>query len=156
MQNLSSILILLFFSITTTTCRNNFPSETEEPIGKTINGQKQGEWKTYYKSGVLCRIEHYLNDTLNGPDITFDENGNIYTKCEYRKGELIDSFIHYFSNGNVNFRQWRDSLGKLQGIARVYFPNGQLRQIGYYKDGKMDSTWVEYDENGKMIKKEHY
>ena len=32
--------------------------------------------------------------------------------------------------------------------ATYYYENGQVQQEGFYKDGKLDGTWVSYDENG--------
>ncbi len=32
--------------------------------------------------------------------------------------------------------------------ATYYFENGQVQQEGFFKDGKLEGTWVSYNENG--------
>lgn len=32
--------------------------------------------------------------------------------------------------------------------ATYYYDNGNIRQEGYFKDGKLEGTWVAYDANG--------
>jgi antitoxin component YwqK of YwqJK toxin-antitoxin module len=32
--------------------------------------------------------------------------------------------------------------------ATYYYENGQIRQDGYFKEGKLDGQWVSYDEKG--------
>ena len=152
-----------------------------EPEGQLVNGQKQGEWKSFYKlSGKLARVETYRNDTLNGPCLVYWSDGRLYDKVNYRKGVRVDSFIHYHSNGRPNLETWYDCNGKEQGLFKVYddngavrqvgynkdgyfegevqefYPNGQVKSIEYYKDKMKQGTWTYYDENGKLLRMERY
>jgi antitoxin component YwqK of YwqJK toxin-antitoxin module len=34
--------------------------------------------------------------------------------------------------------------------ATYYYDNGNVQQVGYFKDGKLDGKWVSYDVNGKI------
>jgi hypothetical protein len=36
------------------------------------------------------------------------------------------------------FTKFRDSLGRKQGLFKIYYDNGQQCQIAYNKDGKLD------------------
>src|SRR5687768_5071521 len=126
MKTPTSTFLLFLFFLTLVGCFSDFVSETEPPTGRTVNGQKQGEWRTYYKTGILYKTEQYLNDTLNGPSIIYSEEGDVYTRVRYKNGILVDSFIHYYSDGKPNYLQLRDSGGNLES-TRVYFPNGELK-----------------------------
>jgi antitoxin component YwqK of YwqJK toxin-antitoxin module len=35
--------------------------------------------------------------------------------------------------------------------STFYHDNGQVKQEGFYKDGKVHGQWVSYDENGKKV-----
>ena len=34
--------------------------------------------------------------------------------------------------------------------ATYYYTNGNVQQVGYFKDGKLDGKWTSYDANGKV------
>jgi antitoxin component YwqK of YwqJK toxin-antitoxin module len=34
--------------------------------------------------------------------------------------------------------------------ATYYYDNGQVQQVGFFKDGKLDGKWISYDESGKL------
>jgi antitoxin component YwqK of YwqJK toxin-antitoxin module len=130
--------------------------EKGELVGKSINGKKNGEWTSYYKNGQLERIEIYSNDTLNGKQIIYRPDGKIKISRHYLNGIEFDTTKFYHSNGQVNFVEFRDSLGRKQGVLRVYYSNGQPSQIAYFKDGKFDSISSTYFENGKIKEIENY
>ena len=42
---------------------------------------------------------------------------------------------------------------KLEAVGQLvkttyYFENGKVQQEGFFKNGKLDGTWISYDENG--------
>lgn len=37
------------------------------------------------------------------------------------------------------------------GVFKTYHDNGNIREEGYYVDGKLQGTFREYDESGKLI-----
>ena len=41
-----------------------------------------------------------------------------------------------------------------EGIFRGYYENGNLKEEGYYQDGKKKNLWKYYSEDGKIIKEE--
>jgi len=34
--------------------------------------------------------------------------------------------------------------------ASYYYENGNLQQVGFFKDGKLDGIWTSYNENGSV------
>jgi antitoxin component YwqK of YwqJK toxin-antitoxin module len=151
-------IILLFTILTLQGCINPSTNnlETNPSVGTTTKGKKQGERKTYYTNGQIAKIENYLNDTLNGQFVYFDEKGKIKGKLFYRMGLKVDSSQMYFPNGKVNLEEWKDSSGKIQGLFKVYHVNGQLSQIGYMKDSYLDDTCKTYFDNGQLKTLEFY
>jgi uncharacterized protein len=152
----------------------------EEPKGQLINGKKNGIWTTLYKNGQLVSSESYLNDTLNGTQLIYFPSGQLHIKRTYLKGKEIDSTIWYHDNGQVHIQEFRDSLGRKQGLFKILYSNGQPSQIAYSKDGKLDGqsqsffdngqpwdirnyklgerigTWIEFSKTGDTVKVERY
>ena len=123
--------------------------EKEGPTGQLINGKKSGEWKRFFKNGQLESIENYRNDTLHGRQLIYYPNGQLYIKRTYLKGKEIDSTIWYHDNGQVHIQEFRDSLGRKQGLFRIFYSNGQPSQIAYSKDGKLDGQSRSFFDNGQ-------
>ncbi len=42
------------------------------------------------------------------------------------------------------------------GVYISYYENGNLREKGFYKNGKLNGVFYEYDENGKLIVESHW
>lgn len=146
MRGISCILIVILIS-----CGDN-PKST----GTLVDNKKQGEWKTYYSNGRLLKIENFVNDTLDGKQTIYSDNGNVYTSTTYRMGIQTDSFLHYFSNGKVNVQEWADSNGRKQGLFKVFYENGELSQIGYFKDNHLDDSVKTFYKNGNPKTLEYY
>lgn len=123
--------------------------EKEEPIGQLISGRKSGEWKRYFKNGHLESIENYRNDTLHGRQLIYYPDGQLYIKRNYFNGKEIDSTVWYHSNGQIHSEEFRDSLGRKQGLFKIYYLNGQPSQIAYSKDGKLDGESRSFYNNGQ-------
>ena len=122
-----------------------FKSKERIPIGKVLNGKKEGHWlwetehfkttgqfaagtrvgshKTYYKNGqLLCSM-------------TFDEAG-------YEDGQII----LFYPNGDTASIQSYEA-GELNGIVKSWYPNGQLCYSGLFEE--MEWTYYqEFFENG--------
>jgi|SRR5690606_25568091 len=128
----------------------------EEPKGQLINGKKNGLWTTHYKNGQLESSESYLNDTLHGRQLIYYPSGQLHIKRTYLKGKEIDSTFWYHSNGQINVEEFRDSLGRKQGLFKIYHANGQPSQIAYSKDGEFDGESLSYFDNGQPWHIKHY
>ena len=56
----------------------------------------------------------------------------------------------YFENGKI--QQVSNYLNdKLEGESRVFFPNGNIATIEFFKEGKKDGKDLDFDESGKKI-----
>ncbi|WP_375579360.1 hypothetical protein ABWH96_20535 [Marivirga tractuosa] len=124
--------------------------EKEKPKGQLINGRKNGEWTTYFKNGQLASIENYKEDTLHGTQIYYTPKGLYKLKANYYNGIKVDSFLMYTVNGTLNFEEFRDSMGRRQGLFKVYDSNGQITQIGEYKDGEFNGEFRTFFNTGQL------
>jgi len=81
----------------------------------------------YYESGKLKEQYAVISDTL--------KNG------EYRS---------FFENGNVRY-QANYTLGKQNGLVRLWYEQGNLSDSFYVKDDRMDGSFVAYYETGELL-----
>jgi len=102
---------------------------SEEGIIK--NGKPDGIWKAYYPNGVLQT------------EITFKNGVSGYglSKAYYKDGKLALE---------MNSQDALISNGKVTASAKLYYPNGQLRQEFFMKDNIGDGPEKEYYENGNL------
>jgi uncharacterized protein len=152
----------------------------EESKGQLRNGKKHGLWTTHYENGRLESSQSYFYDTLHGRQLVYYPSGQLYIKRTYLRGKEIDSTFWYHSNGQINVEEFRDSLGRKQGLYKIYYANGQPSQIAYCKNGEFDGeslsyfnngqpwdikkyklgervgTWIEFSKSGDTVKVERY
>lgn len=133
------------------------------------NGKVNGELKKYFENGQIAEISNWKNDTLSGLAKYYYNNGGLYQECNYLNGKLNGEKIIYHENGIARVRLqykndllWQvkanyDSLGRKldeltiesgTGVLNTYYPNGTIKSITEFKEGKPNgkSTW--YFESG--------
>ena len=79
-------------------------------------------------------------------EIVKDENGNIFLKCELKKGVRHGTCYQYYPNGAI----WVVSswiAGFQDGETIEYFENGSIHSTTMFQDGKQHGKRVEYSEN---------
>lgn len=78
--------------------------------------------------------------------VTVEEGRHDSTKT--RKSKQLDSIeIRYYDNGNIYYSFTPDENSGLVRIL-VNYESGKLHTTGYMRDDYMDSTWVNFFENG--------
>lgn len=94
--------------------------------GNFLNGEKDGEWKSYSTSGTLIKVIHYSNGVLDG-EVFFN----------YSSGEkkLSGSFSKGLKNGKWEF----------------YSPKNKLQWDLTYNNGTPTGSAQVYDRKGKKI-----
>lgn len=55
-----------------------------------FDGQMQGEWKFYRKSGELWQIGHLDNDVKNGKWVRYHQNGQIEKEAQFEHGKEVN------------------------------------------------------------------
>ncbi|MBI3134639.1 MAG: hypothetical protein HYZ14_08215 [Bacteroidetes bacterium] len=114
----------------------NVEQVISEPDHKSPNGSntgiKPGEYFEYYPSGGV-KIRGFHNDKLN------------------REG----LWISYYEEGT----KWSESYykdGKRDGHSLTFYPNGEIRYVGEYKNDQKTGTWTFYNQVGTITKEEKY
>lgn len=79
-----------------------------------------------YPSGVVKIMGYLNNEERHGLWKSFYENQNLWSICDYTNGVR-------------------------EGRSMVYYQNGSLMTSGFFKNDKLDSTWVAFDEHGDTV-----
>ncbi len=169
--------------------------------GPYVNDLKHGYWKYYQPNGNLKRVEKWVMGELQQDAVEVEkieirreihpENGKLSFKGAYRndkpegvhrrydeEGNVIESKI--YDEGILLFEGILDEEGSRQGKWKEYYPSGELKSEGnykdnfkvgewkyYYRDGNIEQTgsyqrglasglWIWYYPNGQVWREEEY
>jgi antitoxin component YwqK of YwqJK toxin-antitoxin module len=103
-------------------------------------GNRQGPWKDYYKSGKIRAEGNYLNNNRSGEWRFYFANGKLEQKGKYLRGRENGLWTWCHENGRV----WREEEffnGRENGILREYDEHGKRLTEGYYVNGEKEGSW---------------
>ena len=105
---------------------------TTKIIGAPIDGKKEGMWIEYY-DGRISAQRCYVNDSLSGESIDYNEDGDIFIQ-------------QTFKNGQEN------------GMYKMYsnYKKGKIVEQGSFIDGNKVGVWEYYIDDGRLNKKVEY
>lgn len=115
--------------------------------GFYIGKLKDGKW-IYYNDEKKLKEETYKNDTLNGYQIIYFANGQIYDKKEFDNGVQVGVWEKFFENGKPHLKAFLKN-GKMDGSTIRYYKSGLTEVKGQYKNDLKEGTWIFYSEDGK-------
>ncbi|MFM7729895.1 MAG: toxin-antitoxin system YwqK family antitoxin, partial [Flavobacteriales bacterium] len=103
-----------------------YPDGSLKTEGNRRNFQLDSIWIFYRSNKTIERMITYVAGIKQGPESTFDEDGNRMEDC------LLEN-------------------GLRNGQAKRYYPNGALKQILIYENNKEEGRSTEYDTDGRII-----
>ena len=142
-------------------------------------GEREGEWKEYYKTGRIKEIAQYKKGNYNGPYQYFENDGSLsissayadgalvnthqvyyptgklYQKSEYTDGKYDGEFIRYYPVGGVQLTA-EFELDNLEESIIRYYPDGTLDSKTGYNEGLENGPYEEYYDNGAVYSKYTY
>ena len=119
--------------------------------GVSKNGKKQGKWIYYFKDGKsIMSEENYVNGNLEGEAKTYYKNGNILEIKKFKNNLLNGNYQRFTEQGkllqNLNYLD-----NKLQGPGEYYTSSGKIYTKGEYNNNQKVGIWPVYDKNGKEV-----
>lgn len=112
---------------------------------------KNGVYKDYFNNGQLSTLGYYKNDMLDGLSIRYYDNGTVRAVVEgYRLGKLYGLIKQYWPNGNLRILETYNH-GLYQGDFIQYYENGNIRSKAMFNNDKLVGTVKNYDLNGKFV-----
>ncbi|MCE9524661.1 MAG: HEAT repeat domain-containing protein [Planctomycetales bacterium] len=99
--------------------------------GRMKNGAKSGVWKTWYEDGSQQSVVTYADSVPAGKSGDANPPGSV-RPVRHSKFPL------------------EMSAYPREGVAKAWYPDGQLKFTGSYKDDKEEGPWQIFDEVGKL------
>lgn len=98
------------------------------------NGKLDGEYKGFYRqTGQMSTQRFYLDGKLEGPSISWHENGRKSRECTYRNGKAEGLSISWYENGNKS-SECSYHNGKREGKSISWTEDGVKWLECYYKN----------------------
>lgn len=132
--------------------------------GTYFNGKRHGFFKYYDENGHFVRVEKYEYGTLAEDAretkqierrVAYHANGRPSVIQTYYRdrpegirrdydttGKIVKGYV--FENGWLRFEGITDGNGLRQGVWKEYYPTGQLRSEGRYRDSRHVGPWKFY------------
>lgn len=131
------------------TASAKFYDENENLIseGTYCGKEKIGKW-IYYQNNIKVKEENFKNDSLNGEQILFWDNGQIYDRRMYDNGMQIGLWEKFYKTGKP-FLKAKIVNGKMEGPMLRYYKSGQIEVKGQYKNDLKEGIWTFYGEHGE-------
>ncbi len=140
-----------------------------------------GIYTTYHPNGMIESKTTWKRGELNGTTLLFYPNGQLLSKANYQSGKLHGTLTGYYTveesktetsqhtlakntyRKTYNIEDGNYEIGAVKfeipwqhnqtdGIAKAYYPNGQLQSIEPYQAGKLHGTLSYFSDTGQLIK----
>lgn len=131
-----------------------YPNGNISSEGYIRNGKPDGFWKSYYVTGVLKSEGKRTSFLLDSVWVFYDQAGDTTEKISYLLGKRNGYYIKYQKDpvyGSYIYSTELFAGDRKEGAARIYYPDGKIRQTIPYVNGKKDGLSREYDKEGKII-----
>lgn len=106
-----------------------------------VDGQRNDLAYYYHESGKLKKIIPYLNNKRLGIGFEYNKVGKLITITRYRNNEII-------VQENINRL---NSEGKKEGIWKVFYKNGNIKEEKNYHHGKLHGYYKVYNKEGVLL-----
>ncbi|MFZ1750984.1 MAG: toxin-antitoxin system YwqK family antitoxin [Saprospiraceae bacterium] len=131
--------------------------ETKYPDGTTMESyavnaakEKHGDYEKYYESGKLREKARYEHGILIGERIIYFENGQPEISEPYDDlGKLNGLYRVYFPEGGLQLEKPYVN-NEIKGILKAFYPSGKLKEAVSMSDNQENGSFVEYFENGQI------
>lgn len=142
-------------------------------------GDKTGEWTSYYDTRILREISNYEDGKINGVAKLYYPNGQLKNELTmkndsvkglvkfyrnvgglnksftYINGQKQGTYKDFFRTGSLSFEaNMKDD--KVEGEAVDYFSSGEKYEVSFYKDGLQEGVDTGFYRNGNISLIKHY
>ncbi len=131
-----------------------YPNGNISSEGYIRSGKPDGYWKSYYVTGVLKSEGRRTSFLLDSMWVFYDQAGDTTEKISYLLGKRNGYSLKYKKDpvyGNYLFSSELYAGDRKEGLAKIYFPDGKIKQTIPYSDSKKDGLSREYNHDGKII-----
>ncbi|MFT6856997.1 MAG: antitoxin component YwqK of YwqJK toxin-antitoxin module [Cyclobacteriaceae bacterium] len=115
--------------------------------GDFFNGLESGAYTEYNDKGVVTSIINYYKGAQQGLTFVFKSN-ELQSKANYHDGVLHGEYKQYNRRKLIEEKTYEN--GKLQGVARKFYTNGNIMEEAFYNVGQLDGIAKWFNQEGEM------
>jgi len=118
--------------------------------GKYLNQKRDSSWSFYSTEGVLTSKESYKKGQKEGLTEIYYADGSISERIHFEDGVKHGVWEQYFENGQPKLKAKVVDGVMYDGQYTAYYPEGRKMVEGKYVDGKKESSWYHFNEDGSI------
>ena len=116
--------------------------------GDMLLGQREGEWTWWYESGQVAVRAQFAKGEATGTWVEWHGNGQKASEITWAGNEIRDGLARmWYPNGRLR-NEGTFEKNTPVGLHKRFYPNGQLVAEESYVEGVIDGPLVEYHDNG--------
>ncbi|MFZ4520678.1 MAG: toxin-antitoxin system YwqK family antitoxin [Bacteroidales bacterium] len=118
--------------------------------GRFKDGIPTGEFRYFYPDGKLKTTSRMSNNGRRAATVSYFPNGKKLAEGNYLD-EKRDSTWQFYSESNGTLVSVESYVaGLVNGLSKIYYPEGGLSELYYFKNGVKDGLWEQYYLDGKL------
>ncbi len=119
--------------------------------GKFVDDKPVGVFKYYYPHDTIRAKVDFKSDGKTAYAKLFHPNGKLMASGKYLNKEIKDSVWTYYDEAAVLISKENYKIGKKEGLAYIYLPDGAISEERNYKQDIQNGPFKQYFD-GKKIK----
>lgn len=117
--------------------------------GEFTKSLATGNWTYYHPDGTVAKKVSFISGYPDGEVRVFGKEGQLLAERAYKEGTREGLWVTYDQEGKQKLREENYRDGKAEGEWRIWYKNGQLRQLATFISGKREGLATEWTQVGK-------
>lgn len=130
----------------------HYSNDSVAVIANYKDGLLEGELRNFHSNGSLKFIGVYKAGMKNGKFTDFWENGNVKTINHYCNDTICGDYFEYFKSGIIQISAIKSKSNDKIDNWVLYYENRAIRLTGRKLGDENIGDWVEYSEDGQILK----
>lgn len=118
--------------------------------GKYVEQERDSVWTFYSEESILTSRETYQHGAKQGPTEIYYEDGSLSERIVFKDDVKNGLWEQYFNNGHPKLKAHVVDGVKYDGLYTTYNPDGTKLEEGKYVDGRKESSWYLFNEDGSV------
>lgn len=135
-----------------------YPNGQVASEGYMRSGKPDGYWKTYYVTGIIKSEGNRKNFLLDSIWVFYNPAGDTLEKISYMYGKKNGySYTYDYQNKGITSKYYNIIARELyvndkkEGKSFYYYPNGGMKEVVHYINGKREGISKEFDNKGNPV-----
>jgi antitoxin component YwqK of YwqJK toxin-antitoxin module len=114
---------------------------------RTSDFAKEGKFQAFFPSGKLRQESYYRNDSIDGVQKFFYENGQVEIIEHLKNGSFEGKYQHFYPDGTLD-NEGIYQNNEMTGAWVFHYKNGMIKEVVNFKKNEENGQFKEYYNNG--------